>query len=78
MKDSGIPFPEFTPQAKKRWDRIPTDIQPRLLDNAWCRTCSSSTSMNLLNGKMKSTFLILEGTCKTCGNKVLRTVEPEE
>jgi hypothetical protein len=34
--------------------------------------------MELASGKMEDDCLILNGTCKKCGNKVARLIEPEE
>ena len=34
--------------------------------------------MELNVGRMEDKCLILEGKCKTCGNDVVRLIEPEE
>ena len=39
---------------------------------------ANTVCMNLVNRKVKSDFLILEGTCITCKNKIVRLVKPEE
>jgi len=40
----------LTPQAKKIWDSIPGDFQMKLLNNAWCRTCSDVTGIGSIKG----------------------------
>jgi len=77
MVNKIIHLPKFTPEARKRWDRLPKDVQIMLLDNAWCGECLDSVSMILQNAKIKSDILLLEGKCKICGNVVVRVVEPE-
>ena len=64
----------FTREAQKFWDSIPEEIQTKLLNNVFCNKCNLTTIVNF-SGKIVSGDLILEGFCKTCGNKVARVIE---
>ncbi len=72
------PFPNLTPKAKARWQKVPSWAQVKILDSVWCGTCLQGVPMELASGKMEDDCLILNGTCKKCGNKVARLIEPEE
>ncbi|MDY6791753.1 MAG: ORF6N domain-containing protein [Thermodesulfobacteriota bacterium] len=65
----------LTPQASKIWDNIPGDIQMKLLNNVWCRTCSEVTGIGSVSGKVENGMLILKGICTHCGNPVARVIE---
>ena len=67
----------LTPQAKKIWDAIPGDFQMKILNNVWCRTCSDTTGIGSVSGKVEKRMLILKGICTRCGNPVARVIENE-
>ena len=67
----------LTPQAQEIWDAIPGDFQMKLLNNVWCRTCSDTTGIGSVNGKIEKGMLILKGICTRCGNSVARVIENE-
>jgi uncharacterized tellurite resistance protein B-like protein len=67
----------LTPQAQKIWDAIPSDFQMKLLNNVWCRTCSDTTGIGSVKGKVEKGMLILKGICTRCGNPVARVIENE-
>ena len=71
-------LPKFTPQARKRWEQVPEWAQVRILETVWCKNCLKGTSIELHAGRMEDKYLILEGKCRTCGNDVVRLVEPEK
>jgi hypothetical protein len=71
-------FPEFTAEARKRWDTIPSWAQQKILNAVWCGTCLKGVSMDVTKGRMEEQILILEGTCIPCGKKVVKLVEPDE
>ncbi|MBU4270542.1 MAG: hypothetical protein KKA28_01540 [Planctomycetes bacterium] len=75
---STIPLPQFTPQARKRWEKVPDWAREKILETVWCGNCLKDTPMQLRVGRMEDKCLLLEGTCKTCGNDVVRLIEPEE
>jgi hypothetical protein len=73
-----IPLPQFTPQARTRWDKVPDWAREKILETVWCGDCLTGTPMQLRIGRMEDECLLLEGTCKVCGNDVVRLIEPEE
>lgn len=73
-----IPLPQFTPQARMRWDKVPDWAREKILETVWCGNCLTGSPMHLCAGRTEDECLLLEGTCKTCGNDVVRLIEPEE
>lgn len=71
---SGTPF---TPEAAKRWERIPEWAQQQILRNVFCVTCRGAVPMVLETARMMKRELILNGKCQHCGNAVARLVESE-
>ncbi len=67
----------LTPQAFRIWINIPGDIQIKILNNVWCRTCSDTTGIGSVSGKVEKGMLILKGICTRCGNPVARVIENE-
>ncbi|MBK5275188.1 MAG: hypothetical protein JJE30_09080 [Desulfuromonadales bacterium] len=72
------PLPKLTVEARKRWGQIPEQDRIVFLDNVWCGECHTGASMQLCEGKISGRLLVLSGTCKKCGGKVARVIEPEE
>jgi len=67
----------LTPQAFRIWINIPGDIQIKILNDVWCKTCSDTTGIGSVNGKIQKGMLILKGICTRCGNRVARVIENE-
>jgi len=67
----------LTPKAQKIWDSIPGDFQMKILNNVWCSTCSDTTGIGSVSGKVEKGMLILKGICTRCGNPVARVIENE-
>jgi len=67
----------FSPKARVFWDKIPSDIQERLLRNVWCTQCSCMTMITDVVGKVDHGDLVLEGFCNFCKHPVARLVEGE-
>ncbi len=44
----------LTPQAFRIWINIPGDIQMKILNNVWCRTCSDTTGIGSVSGKVEN------------------------
>jgi hypothetical protein len=44
----------LTPQAFRIWINIPGDIQMKILNNVWCRTCSDITGIGSVSGKVEN------------------------
>ena len=70
-------FDPFTPKAAKRWKMIPQWAQEKILANVFCGKCLGSVTIILEKAEMRNKDLILMGTCKICGKKICRVVEPE-
>ena len=66
----------FTPDAMDRWRQIPQGIQFRLLNNVYCARCRGTVGMLDHQGRIDDGFLVLEGSCGTCGERVVRAIEP--
>jgi len=67
----------LTPPAFRIWINIPGDIQIKILNNVWCRTCSDITGIGNVSGKVEKGMLVLRGICTCCGNPVVRVIENE-
>jgi uncharacterized protein (DUF983 family) len=78
MSDSITKFPEFAPDARARWNKIPDWAKIKILNAVWCGKCLKSVPIELAEGRMKGKFLTLKGTCKNCGKEIVRSIEPEE
>ncbi len=72
------PGDAFTPEAQRRWKKIPEWAQKKILDNVFCRKCLGSVTILLETVEMKGKDLILRGKCKQCGKDVCRVVESED
>ncbi len=68
----------FTPEGRRRWEKIPEWAQRNILDNVFCGRCLDSVSILLETAEMKGKDLILRGKCQCCGKDVCRLVEPED
>lgn len=68
----------FTPEARRRWVKIPKWAQKEILDNAFCVKCVDVVTILLETAKMDGKDLILRGKCHRCGTDVCRVVEPED
>jgi hypothetical protein len=44
----------LTPQAQEIWNAIPGDFQIKILNNVWCKTCSDTTGIGSVNGKIEN------------------------
>ena len=64
-----------TPQAKKFWESIPSNIRVKLLNNVFCGTCMGTKSLGNPEMKIEKGDLIITGACTTCGHDVCRLVE---
>jgi len=65
----------FTRKALERWRQIPQPIQFRLLNNVYCAPCQGAVGMLGHRGRVEDGLLVLEGSCGTCGEPVVRTIE---
>lgn len=67
--------PRFTGPALRFWNAIEAGIRVRLLNNVWCSCCVATSSMQLIEGRVKRGDLVLSGRCIRCGEDVARVVE---
>ena len=44
----------LTPRAQEIWNAIPGDFQMKILNNVWCRTCSDTTGIGSVSGKVEN------------------------
>lgn len=65
----------LTPQARKIWDAVPGDAQMKILNNVWCVTCSETTGIGNVSGKLERKLLVLRGVCTRYGGEVARVIE---
>jgi len=77
MTEPTHPTDLFTPEAARRWKRVPRWAQKKILDNVWCGQCRGSVTIILETAEMVQDDLVLRGKCKDCGGEVRRVVEPE-
>jgi len=71
-----VELPKFTSDAKRRWDQIPEGFRAEILERVFCVNCGGGTPLQLREGKMVGTSLLLRGHCKKCGGDATRVVEP--
>lgn len=62
--------------AAKKWNKVPKDIQRKIIENVFCDKCSITTIVDysLYDDEQG---VLLKGTCKKCGGDVARLVESE-
>ncbi len=77
VSSPGVDGPRFTTTARPIWNAIDPGLRVRLLNNAWCSSCLTGTSMALESGRMMGGDLVLEGRCVRCDGPVTRVVEGE-
>ena len=66
----------FSPEARMMWDDIPHDHQVHIVNSVFCTGCMGNCSMLDYVGSVKDCFLVLDGSCTTCGRGVTRLVDP--
>lgn len=71
-------FPEFTPEAKEKWDKLPKEPIFEILKNHYCLHCSEEREMQLTAVETIQCDLLLTGICKTCGGEMKRVIEIDE
>ena len=63
-------------KAARKWNKIPKNIQERLVNNVFCSDCGVTTIVeySMYNDKLG---VLLKGKCKKCGREVARLIEDE-
>jgi hypothetical protein len=54
----------FTPEALRRWKKIPEWARKKVLDNVYCGRCIGPVTILLERAEMVGKSLILRGKCK--------------
>jgi len=72
-----LKFPEFTPEARDFWAKIPTQYQKLILSNVYCTQCCGMVNILDYSGALPDDGgdLLLKGKCAKCGHAVARLVE---
>lgn len=68
---------DMTPQAKKLWEQIPSDVRVRLLNNVYCVSCKGTTGIAQVRAVVEKGDLILHGRCTRCDGEVARLIESD-
>ena len=71
-------FPEFTPEAKEKWDKLPKEPIFDILNDHYCPHCKTGRKMQLTAVETIQCDLLLSGTCKTCDGEMKRVIEIDE
>ena len=67
---------KFTQQAMQRWNQIPDDVRPQLLNNVYCSKCKDAVKIINFEALIdEDSDLILKGSCARCNNNVTRLIE---
>lgn len=61
--------------ANKKWLAIPAEIRQQLIRNVLCGHCKNIVQIEKYIIKNHRNDIVLEGKCKTCGNKVARVID---
>ncbi|TWI77338.1 type I restriction enzyme S subunit [Desulfobotulus alkaliphilus] len=75
--------PARKPRTRKKkvhpcpWSQMSEEEKNYILSKVWCTRCRRLVELQLLDGRMEERSFILTGTCKTCGHKAVRVLEPE-
>lgn len=69
---------EFTPEAAILWSSIPNAVKPKILKDVFCANCMRTVEIVNFAGNTRNGDLILEGSCKECGGKVVRVLETSQ
>jgi len=64
-------------EAVQKWNKIPKDIQQKLLNNVWCGGCLGNCTIVDYTMINEDFGLVLRGKCKNCGGGVARVLEDE-
>ena len=66
---------KLSKEAMRRWNEIPTDIQPKLLSNVYCSKCKDMVEIVDFEATMDKDDLVLKGKCEKCSSNVARLIE---
>jgi hypothetical protein len=66
-----------TKSAKDEWEKIPSEVKMKLLNNVYCVSCKKMVNINIEEMKTDKFGLVLKGTCMNCHGPVARVIERE-
>jgi len=66
---------EMSNQARELWEKIPTDVRLRLLNNVYCVRCQGISGVGEAAATVLKGDLVIKGSCTKCGGPVSRVVE---
>jgi hypothetical protein len=68
----------FTPKASLLWTIVPKEARERILKAVFCTRCRTSVEIVDYTGTERNGDVVLSGSCKVCGHKVVRVIETSE
>ena len=71
-------FMDLSPQAKIIWEKIPSNIRVKLLNNVYCSFCRKAVGIGCVKGRVEKGDVILKGICTNCAGPVCRLIETSE
>jgi hypothetical protein len=60
--------------ALLKWNKMPKDIQKRILDNVFCSNCYVTTIVDYTMSDEEHE-IVIKGKCKKCGKDIAHVVE---
>ena len=66
---------KLSQEAMQRWNQIPDDVKPKLLENVYCSKCKDTVKIGNFEASMIEADLILKGKCSICNNNIARLIE---
>jgi hypothetical protein len=60
--------------ALQKWNKIPKDMQRKILDNVFCSNCYVTTIVDYTMSDEKHR-IVIRGKCKKCGKDIARVVD---
>ena len=68
-------FPNFTPEARQLWAKVPEEIREKLLANVYCSWGCMTTTIVDYHGFCERGTVVLQGRCKRCNGEVARVID---
>ena len=60
--------------ALQKWNKIPKNMQRKILDNVFCSNCFVTTIVDYTMSDEEH-GIVIKGKCKKCGKDIARVVE---
>jgi len=62
-------------KAMKMWNELPDDFRKRVIENEYCITCRSDTSIVDYSITDDKGNILIKGKCAKCGSILIRVVD---